>query len=90
MSHPARGPVGTMGIDGKGALERGAGARRRAWGCDRPSTQGPAVCQRADCPLRGRTFAKSAKALLHPSRANAIGRRHTDASSHTSRTEAAA
>ena len=39
MSHPARGPVGTMGIDGT---------------------------------------------------ANAIGRRHTDASSHTSRTEAAA
>jgi hypothetical protein len=87
MSHPARGPIGTMGIDGKGALERGAGA---PWGCDRASAQPPAARPRADCPLRGRTFAEITKALLNPPRASAIGRRHCGVSNQPVAKEAAA
>jgi hypothetical protein len=68
MSYPARGPA-LAGIDGRGALERSRGdvtvqARRE-----------PAHQPRANRPLPGRTFAKSAKALLHLPRANAISRR---------------
>jgi len=88
MSHPARAP--RRGIDGKGALERGAGAPRLFGDATAQARREPAVRQHAGRPLRGRTSAEIAKALLHPSRANAISRRRLAVSSQTPGTEAGA
>jgi hypothetical protein len=74
MSYAARGPA-LAGIDGRGALERGAGAPCLRGDATAQARREPAHQPRANRPLPGRTFAKSAKVLLHLPRANAISRR---------------
>jgi hypothetical protein len=86
MSHPARGPIGTMGIDGKDAPQRGAGAPL----CGDATAEArvePAALERL---LPGRTYPLRGQALLRRPRANAADRRHAGVKICDDLTEAAA
>ena len=71
MSHPARGPAGTTGIDGKDAPQRGAGAPL----CGDATAEARVETAALNRPLPGRTSPLRGQALLRSPRANAAGRR---------------